>query len=68
MIVGSGGLYSTADDILRWIGWHLDRFATRDAETRLLDHALMFIATGSIRCSASTSPATWTRWGSAGSS
>jgi D-alanyl-D-alanine-carboxypeptidase/D-alanyl-D-alanine-endopeptidase len=39
MIVGSGGLYSTADDILRWIGWHLDRFATSDAELRLLDHA-----------------------------
>ena len=39
MIVGSGGLHSTADDILRWIGWHLDRFATSDAELRLLDHA-----------------------------
>lgn len=39
MIVGSGGLYSTADDMLRWIAWHLDRFATADAETRLLDHA-----------------------------
>ena len=39
MIVGSGGLYSTADDILRWIAWHLDRFSTADAETRLLDHS-----------------------------
>ncbi len=39
MIVGSGGLYSTADDILRWIAWHLDRFATADAEMRFLDHA-----------------------------
>lgn len=39
MIVGSGGLYSTADDILRWIAWHLDRFSATDAEMRLLDHA-----------------------------
>jgi D-alanyl-D-alanine-carboxypeptidase/D-alanyl-D-alanine-endopeptidase len=39
MMVGSGGLYSTADDILRWIAWHLDRFSTKDAEMRLLDHA-----------------------------
>ena len=39
MIVGSGGLYSTADDILRWIAWHLDRFAPASAEMRLLDHA-----------------------------
>ena len=39
MIVGSGGLYSTADDILRWIAWHLDRFSPSGAELRLLDHA-----------------------------
>lgn len=39
MIVGSGGLYSTPDDILRWLGWHLDRFSTGNAEMRLLDHA-----------------------------
>ena len=39
MMVGSGGLYSTADDILRWIAWHLDRFSTENAEMRLLDHA-----------------------------
>jgi len=39
MIVGAGGLYSTADDMLRWIAWHLDQFATADAEMRLLDHA-----------------------------
>jgi D-alanyl-D-alanine-carboxypeptidase/D-alanyl-D-alanine-endopeptidase len=36
---GASGLYSTADDILRWLSWHLDRFATKDAEVRLLDHA-----------------------------
>ena len=25
--------------MLRWLKWHLDRFATVDAEMRLLDHA-----------------------------
>jgi D-alanyl-D-alanine-carboxypeptidase/D-alanyl-D-alanine-endopeptidase len=39
MIVGAGGLYSTANDMLRWLGWHLDRFAVKDAEMRFLDHA-----------------------------
>jgi serine-type D-Ala-D-Ala carboxypeptidase/endopeptidase len=35
----SGGLYSTANDMARWMRWHLDRFATTDRELRLLDHA-----------------------------
>jgi serine-type D-Ala-D-Ala carboxypeptidase/endopeptidase len=39
MISGAGGLYSTADDMLRWLAWHLDRFSTAGAETRFLDHA-----------------------------
>ncbi len=26
--------------MLRWLTWHLDRFATTDAEMRLLDHAI----------------------------
>lgn len=39
MIVGAGGLYSTGNDMLRWLKWHLDRFARTDAEMRLLDHA-----------------------------
>ncbi len=39
MIVGAGGLYSTANDMLRWLSWHLDRFSKQDAEMRLLDHA-----------------------------
>jgi len=38
MIVGAGGLYSTANDMLRWLKWHLDRFASKDADMRLLDH------------------------------
>jgi D-alanyl-D-alanine-carboxypeptidase/D-alanyl-D-alanine-endopeptidase len=36
---GASGIYSTPDDILRWLSWHLDRFASKDAEVRLLDHA-----------------------------
>jgi D-alanyl-D-alanine-carboxypeptidase/D-alanyl-D-alanine-endopeptidase len=36
---GASGIYSTPDDILRWLSWHLDRFGTKDAEMRLLDHA-----------------------------
>ncbi|HEY7663112.1 MAG TPA: D-alanyl-D-alanine-carboxypeptidase/endopeptidase AmpH [Xanthobacteraceae bacterium] len=36
---GASGLYSTPSDILRWLSWHLDRFAADRAEIRLLDHA-----------------------------
>jgi serine-type D-Ala-D-Ala carboxypeptidase/endopeptidase len=36
---GASGIYSTPDDILRWLSWHLDRFATKEANVRLLDHA-----------------------------
>ncbi len=39
VILGSGGLYSTAEDMARWLAWHLDRFSVADAEIRLLDHA-----------------------------
>ena len=39
MIVGSGGLYSTAEDMAKWLRWHLDRFSDGSAEVRLLDHA-----------------------------
>jgi D-alanyl-D-alanine-carboxypeptidase/D-alanyl-D-alanine-endopeptidase len=57
MIVGAGGLYSTTNDVLRWLSWHLDRFSTHDAEMRLLDHSAYWTATVSIPCSA------WTRAG-----
>lgn len=40
VIVGSGGLYSTPNDLLKWMKWHLDRFSPDDAEARTLDHAL----------------------------
>ena len=40
IVVGSGGLYSTTDDILTWLQWHLDGFAERDAAMRQIDHAV----------------------------
>ena len=36
---GASGIYSTPDDILRWLSWHLDRAGSSDAEVRILDHA-----------------------------
>jgi D-alanyl-D-alanine-carboxypeptidase/D-alanyl-D-alanine-endopeptidase len=35
---GASGIYSTPDDILHWLSWHLDRFALKDADVRFLDH------------------------------
>ena len=43
VIVGSGGLYSTPKDLLRWMQWHLDRFGEIDAEVRMLDHAAYLV-------------------------
>jgi len=45
VVVGSGGLYSTANDMLKWLDWHLDRFSERgaargQAPERRLDQAL----------------------------
>jgi len=39
VIVGSGGLYSSAANLLRWLAWHLDRFGSERADERLIDHA-----------------------------
>ena len=39
VIVGSGGLYSSPRDLLRWLKWHLDRFSSERAAERLIDHA-----------------------------
>jgi D-alanyl-D-alanine-carboxypeptidase/D-alanyl-D-alanine-endopeptidase len=39
VIVGSGGLYSSARDLLAWLEWHLDRFGNERAAERLIDHA-----------------------------
>ena len=38
VMAGASSLYSTPDDILRWLAWHLDRFSPQGAEVRLLDH------------------------------
>jgi D-alanyl-D-alanine-carboxypeptidase/D-alanyl-D-alanine-endopeptidase len=46
VIVGSGGLYSTPKDLLRWMQWHLDRLSSEDAEIRLLDHAAYLVRDG----------------------
>lgn len=35
----AGGLHTTANDIGRWMKWHVDRQATTDRDLRLLDHA-----------------------------
>jgi D-alanyl-D-alanine-carboxypeptidase/D-alanyl-D-alanine-endopeptidase len=51
VVVGSGGLYSTANDLLRWMQWHLDRFGEKDAEVRLIDHGLYLVRDGLDRVS-----------------
>ncbi|MBM3543149.1 MAG: D-alanyl-D-alanine-carboxypeptidase/endopeptidase AmpH [Alphaproteobacteria bacterium] len=38
IIEGAGGLYSTANDMLRWLHWHLGNDA-KDFDMRLLEHA-----------------------------
>jgi len=35
----AGGLYTTPNDMLRWMKWHLDRFSPDRQPVRLLDHA-----------------------------
>lgn len=39
VITGSGGLRSTANDLLKWMRWHLDS-GPEGAEVRFLDHAV----------------------------
>jgi D-alanyl-D-alanine-carboxypeptidase/D-alanyl-D-alanine-endopeptidase len=39
VIVGSGGLFSSARDLVAWLQWHLDRFSNERAAERLIDHA-----------------------------
>jgi serine-type D-Ala-D-Ala carboxypeptidase/endopeptidase len=48
LVVGSGGLYSSTNDILRWLAWHLDQVDTTSAEVRLLDHAA-YVARDGLR-------------------
>jgi len=35
----AGGLYTTANDMLKWMAWHLDRDDTTDAAWRRMSHA-----------------------------
>lgn len=39
MQAAASGLYSTANDMVRWLKWHLDRNSRDGAEMRVLDHA-----------------------------
>jgi serine-type D-Ala-D-Ala carboxypeptidase/endopeptidase len=48
LVVGSGGLYSSTNDILRWLAWHLDQTDATSAEVRLLDHAA-YVARDGLR-------------------
>ncbi|KWV54909.1 beta-lactam-binding protein [Bradyrhizobium macuxiense] len=46
MQAAASGLFSTANDMVRWLKWHLDRFGRNDAETRTLDHATYRVRDG----------------------
>jgi len=39
VMAGASSLYSTPNDVLRWLAWHLDRFSAQGTELRLVDHA-----------------------------
>ena len=43
----AGGLHSTANDLLRWISWHVDnKPSSSDSELRLLNHAALLYRDG----------------------
>lgn len=39
IMAGASSIYTTPNDILKWLAWHMDRFSAGHAETRLVDHA-----------------------------
>ncbi|MBB4121705.1 D-alanyl-D-alanine-carboxypeptidase/endopeptidase AmpH [Martelella radicis] len=43
---GASGLYTTANDMLQYLRWNLDRFGENDAEARALSHAAWLIRDG----------------------
>ena len=43
---GAGGLYSTPNDLMKWMQWHLDRFSQNGAEVRMIDHAVYLMRDG----------------------
>ena len=66
IMAGAGSLYSTTNDILKLLRWHLDQFSPDDAETRLLDHAAYVQRDGLVRSTGLTNWGAWMPWGSAG--
>ncbi|MGV8057545.1 MAG: D-alanyl-D-alanine-carboxypeptidase/endopeptidase AmpH [Smithellaceae bacterium] len=43
---GAGGLYSTPNDLMKWMQWHLDRFGQKETEARMIDHAVYLMRDG----------------------
>lgn len=39
VMAGASSLYSTVNDMLSWLDWHMETASTEHAEMRLLDHA-----------------------------
>jgi len=46
MQAAASGVFSTANDMVRWLKWHLDRFGRDGAEVRTLDHAAYVVRDG----------------------
>jgi serine-type D-Ala-D-Ala carboxypeptidase/endopeptidase len=44
----AGGLYTTPNDMARWMKWHLDRFSAEGAAVRLADHAAYVFRNGLV--------------------
>lgn len=50
----SGGFFSTADDMAKWLSWHLETARDDAAEIRLMDHAQWLSRDGLLRVFLST--------------
>ena len=62
----AGGLYTTANDMARWMKWHLERFAATDRDLRLLDHAAYLYRDGLTSSPDWTMLGPWMLWAWAG--
>ncbi len=67
MQAAASGLFSTPNDMVRWLKWHLDRFGRDDAEMRILDHAAYQVRDGLDPVSGLDESGQWMRWVSVGS-
>ena len=56
---GASALYSTPDDILHWLSWHLDRFGQRMRRSAFSIMPPICSATASIPSRNSTNPVIW---------